>query len=421
MDDVAGLIAERVVHDVDGVLWDWDDVAGAAAALGAARGGELLRAVSGALWRAVDGALSRRKAVEHATDNSPIVSACVGARKEHLLALARTAKLRGARASCRVAELRQLLEGCDAPVGRACPVPVRTACGVVRLRWRWVCASAAMSAYGLTHAQLKRAGCRCAGAQYDGTRLLLRDVRAAARAALAKGELRPGAVLRTRVVLRELATERAVREAREEDQEGRRRALEREVAAAGLPEAMLRCAEAREFVAAGPDAGLQPLLGRMRASAAAAAGEALAWTDEMGHDRDIEQGTRRVLRRTRLCRALATRGLMLRHDSTVCRQYLEGLRDDVDAVVDVMDEMGFFYQHTWYRRVLERRRPRWSWHDPYDEDDEDEHHGPAFDPVTSSRAAKVEALRMLGAVPVDAPANVRRLAADIGVPLVDGS
>ena len=94
MDDVAEVIAAHVVEDVDGFLWDWDDVAAAAAALRACSDHPLPHAVSAALWRAVAAAdpAAQRKACK-------LSSTCVGATKENLLALARAARLVGVRTS----------------------------------------------------------------------------------------------------------------------------------------------------------------------------------------------------------------------------------------------------------------------------------------------------------------------------------
>ena len=444
MDDVAEVIAAHVVEDVDGFLWDWDDVAAAAAALRACSDHPLPHAVSAALWRAVAAAdpAAQRKACK-------LSSTCVGATKENLLALARAARLVGVRTSMRIDalaprlsssmpidEFKQRLAERQAPVGPSCPVAVSAALGVLRLRWRWANSSAVKSAYG---AAVDTTSCRSAGAQYRGTRLLLRDVRAAARRVIAAGtdaaaceRLRQAAAGHRRAVEQAVASERRSAQAAAA-RDGRRRELQLAVASAGLPVALLDHSESRAFVLDGGD--VAQLIAQMRACVGLLHEAGLVCTEDMVWRSGsavccgglgvggLLRWARSEVRSHRLADALGARGLAFRGVSHVfCAQYVAGDRDDVEDVVETMDEMRFYYTQTAYAKLLQRPRRRlWDgWGRAFDVDDDDSD-SDEFDPIEASRIAKVAALRRLGSVPANSPAYVRRLADVHGVPVSHGA
>lgn len=142
------------------------------------------------------------------------------------------------------------------------------------------------------------------------------------------------------------------------------------------------------------------------------------WRDDVGAlDADLLRAASMAVRRGRLEAALAARGLRLRQDSELCRRYVAAGADGeagLAAVVEAMDEMRFFYDRTDYARMLSLRRPpRYgayggagygAFDDAYD------WHGGGYDRLEASRDAKEAALRRMGTVPADAPANVLRLA-----------
>jgi hypothetical protein len=441
MDDVAKVIAMQVTSAVDGFLWDWDDIAAAAATLHACSRAPLLRAVSAALWRAVvERELEREWQWERELAGRLWVT-CVTARKEHLLALARKARLDGVRASMRYAELDRRLQAEAREVGPFCPVPVRTAYYLLRLRWRWANTSVIRREYG-SGLGLDLSACRNAGAQFGGTRLLLRDVRAAARAVTGAGAAalqRAAEAHRRRVAEQRelfLRLESAKREC-----VARRQELEAAVAAEGLPHGLLDSSPARDYVGyPGYEASLTltEVLEGMRVFVAVLSEAGLGWDD---YDRcpcapagrapaDMKHAALAAVRYHRLSAALAERGLRLRGDSSVCKQYVNGARDDLDDVVDIMDEMRFYYERTAYPKLLQRAPRRWNdyreyreYRDYRDYDDDDDYSDSdedavVFDPVAASQAAKTSALRRMRGVPADAPANVIRLASALALPLV---
>lgn len=418
MDDVGDLIAALVADDVDGVLWDWDDVAGAAAAT-AMTGNLVMLGVSRALWRRVERGLSASRTVHRALYDSPLASRCVGARKEHVQALARAVQVEAAGRRTAKSDMVDAIGARTSAVGAWCPLPASAALSALQLRWRWICYSVATKAYGLSREQLDR-HCASAGAQYGGTRFLLRDVRAVARRLIADGASSVVAAT-TRKTLdahSALAAQQAVNDRLCEERAARERELAAAMHAAGLPTEMARSSDARRFVQEGEDSGIElaRLITRMRACADSAAdsGVMMDWSAVVWSFSNLEQATRQGIRQTQLRSALQQRGLTLRRDSRVCQQYVAGERDDLEQVVEIMAEMKWYYECTDYPGLLERApRRRW-WDERSDsEDDEDE---PPFDPVAASHRAKVAALRRMGAVPVTAPANVCHLAAEMGVP-----
>ena len=61
------------------------------------------------------------------------------------------------------------------------------------------------------------------------------------------------------------------------------------------------------------------------------------------------------------CCRLAARGLALRTDSRLCQQYIQGAKLSLGGVVNIMDEMRFYFAHTDYeetREGLREVRPR---------------------------------------------------------------
>lgn len=209
MDDVAALIAAEVVRAVDGVLWDWDDVAAAAAALSCS--GTVPLALSTALWRELSAApvlktaAARRMWLRRGCLVSGVVKARVS--KAQLCALAqcsgacRRACTRGAKQMGKE-QLRCLLQDTRDAVGRHVPLQVRDALVARGAMGRWTNAYKVERTLGVPMAALLNLHPRCrslrvgggGGGSSSGVSLLttpvhlsrhylLRDVRVALRRA----------------------------------------------------------------------------------------------------------------------------------------------------------------------------------------------------------------------------------------------
>ncbi len=392
-DDVASLVAERVTASAGGLTWDWDDIAAAAAVLRHASP-PFLRALSDALWRAVAAADPETQAKA-----CPLRNTCVGTRKEHLLSLARAARVAGVTSRTPLCQLSKLLNDAgDMPVGSRCPVPIKAALGVLNLRWRWVNASVARKM--CRGVQLE--GCREMGAPYGGARLLLRDIRLAVRrvSGFDDGCYRSQRLAKINNIVRML--ERS-------DVEQRRMAeLVNAIDVHGMPAELARSQAATRFRYRGEPATVDMLIAQMQEALdvlqAAGLASRMDWLGE-----DLVASARRAVRREALEEALGARGLTLRADSHVCRMYIHGTRDDLDAVVEVMDEMRFYYERTAYPRLLRQRQYHYIGSDGDSDEDVD-------DPVAASQAAKAAALMHAGSVHVTAPSNVQELARRLGIP-----
>lgn len=70
----------------------------------------------------------------------------------------------------------------------------------------------------------------------------------------------------------------------------------------------------------------------------------------------IQQRREQQRRRELLQGALRQRGLQLRADSRMCSQFIYDGQRNVAEVVDMMEEMQFFFDHTNYRHVFTRLR-----------------------------------------------------------------
>lgn len=168
MDDVAALIAAEVVRAVDGVLWDWDDVAAAAAALSCS--GTVPLALSTALWRELSAApvlktaAARRMWLRRGCLVSGVVKARVS--KAQLCALAqcsgacRRACTRGAKQMGKE-QLRCLLQDTRDAVGRHVPLQVRDALVVRGAMGRWTTAYKVERTLGVPMAALLNLHPRC--------------------------------------------------------------------------------------------------------------------------------------------------------------------------------------------------------------------------------------------------------------------
>ena len=91
-------------------------------------------------------------------------------------------------------------------------------------------------------------------------------------------------------------------------------------------------------------------------------------------------------------------GLNLRSDSTVCQDYINSRRDDIDEVVEIMREMHFFFTHTRYPQIIKKAydahfRNRNTYYDEYSDDsfDSDDSHE-SLDRTGKSHNAKVNAM-----------------------------
>lgn len=400
MDDVAALIAAKVVNDVDGVLWDWDDVAAAAATL-ATCSGTFQSAISGALWREVGTAMSRKQ------HHSPLAVTCVGARKEDLLDLARCARVDGVHSKTRVDALRAKLEACEAHVGPSCPISVRAALGIVDLKWRWINSSTAERSYGLPFG-LMASVCRKAGAQYHGTRFLLCDVRNVARYAFDAGGYPNRALLKTRDRLLKIAEQMAQYDAKCEARLRRKRGIADALTAAGLPAELVMCTECSDFLSGQTDDTAVPeLVESLRACIEEVRAEGLEWPT------DVHISVMQTARNLRLCRALEERGLKLRNDSRTCWNFIRSGTGSIVELVEIADEMRFFFENTEYNAIMtDKRRFHRRYFGGYSSDEDDDE---PFNSVAASRDAKKQALRRLGAVPSDAPVNVLRMWEDLAL------
>lgn len=71
----------------------------------------------------------------------------------------------------------------------------------------------------------------------------------------------------------------------------------------------------------------------------------------LSEKRKVTRLTRQDLRRKKLIDQLEKRGLTLRSDSRLCSQYSRNL--DLDKIVDIMEEMNFYHNHTNYRIIYD--------------------------------------------------------------------
>ncbi|KAJ8550552.1 hypothetical protein ON010_g10517 [Phytophthora cinnamomi] len=74
--------------------------------------------------------------------------------------------------------------------------------------------------------------------------------------------------------------------------------------------------------------------------------ESVSW--KMANEAELEGAS---IRYRRLARALEQRGLQLRADSFICKEFITSGYRMIDDVVDTMEEMSFLYAHTEYARL----------------------------------------------------------------------
>ena len=92
----------------------------------------------------------------------------------------------------------------------------------------------------------------------------------------------------------------------------------------------------------------------------------LAVLEERRKKRQDNKEARENKRRAELVDALRRRGLVLRHDSRMCDDFISKNKRKLDEVVDTMDEMNFFHKHTNYRDCYDQeRRLRQEYYDRY--------------------------------------------------------
>lgn len=111
--------------------------------------------------------------------------------------------------------------------------------------------------------------------------------------------------------------------------------------------------------------------------------------------REFEEKAKKAIdRRSTLEKALHDKGLYLRADSSVCHDYLNFIRDDLDEVVGIMQEMDWFFKYTRYPLYIGRyyenlrdNREFYDYDDDYDDDIDTKSRGEV------SYDCKVQALR----------------------------
>jgi len=97
--------------------------------------------------------------------------------------------------------------------------------------------------------------------------------------------------------------------------------------------------------------------------------------EELEKERETKRAAARQERESQLVEALRERGLERRSDSRLCDEYVEGRSEyDLDHIVDIMEEMRFYYRRTRYvhhvKRIKNEHREwgeRWR-HDEVSED-----------------------------------------------------
>ena len=82
----------------------------------------------------------------------------------------------------------------------------------------------------------------------------------------------------------------------------------------------------------------------------------LAIKEERARQRRVTKASRENKRRNDLVKALRGRGLALRGDSRVCEEFIVKGKRKLDEVVDTMEEMKFFHEHTNYRECYAQER-----------------------------------------------------------------
>lgn len=464
--DVAQLIANRLIDALDGVQWDWDDIARTAAALTLASGraaAPVLAEVAQCLWRATDDALSVKGTVSGILHNEVISSAAYGKTLGPLRTLARAAGL-SVRSPATIASLRAALRDpavATRAVGPHCSIHTSLAQELLDLCGRWITSTHAAKVYGLSKEYLEAAGCRSAGAAYGGTRWFLSDVRRAARALIAEGDVSVrAAVAKTAKSLQgsggvpywQKVRERITRE--EQEREHFRRERERasqllkvmsdETGVRGLlAELLSQTVDAKQYTETGSDAALEAMLDAVRTLCEALHHAGFDAPFDSFHSNfmprlysfslsrrwAVSELQQRFVREVHLKLALQSVGLRCRSDSAVCEQYVTGARDDLQEVVEIMREMNWFFNETDYGNIRsgmgKRRRSHYyfrdfdsDWGDSSDGDEDFEEYMPPTDPVALSQQAKVSALKALASkrpIPSSAPINVLRLAVQLGL------
>lgn len=415
MDDVADIIAGFVLRDVDHVTWTVDDVAAAAGVL-ATDGSRELRSVSAAIWRGlarlpVAGVLACLDGPMPLSD---------GVRNVDLRRLVRSATGGDPGSRAKTADLRDRLQRCkDEDVGRSCPVPVELAHALLRCRKAKIASSRAQRHLGVPpdHPCLAER----TGAPYGGTYVCLWQARAAVRSIMAAEDSARSRIRIDRLVQ---STSEHVQRALRRAELVLRRETARRMCQNACPDPVLarhlaNLREVRDYCNTGKTtaeaaaSAVDTFCARMRNLDLDVGDVVHAFATTFGMRYDPDSIFHRALRHRTLRRALAERGLEIRRDSVACRRYLDATRDDLEAVVDVMDEMRFFFERTDYSTIAQRLRPRRTWGD-----DDGDFRADVYDPVAISARAKREALLKLDGVPADAPSNVRALAADLGVRVV---
>jgi hypothetical protein len=446
MDDVAPIIADHVACGVDLVTWHWADVARAAGAL-MLTGSPMLTSVACNLYRRVEEELSSPELMQQ------IARVCrsrgLDISKPQLARLIDACGLPRSLKRKSVHDQEQELEALeDRPVGRWCAISVRGALRASKLIHMWI--NSSMLTRGMRidweeHFDLESVPpVRTKGCQRGGTCIFLSDVRVYLRAYERLLDERGD-----HDVVKRIRKERlVVQESMEKFKIARRQFLREQMLRDLLGEIsadlqkkcfyeILRTVEGQAFVQGSLELQelrehLETFMADLGSTEETPAAEALAtWTSScfyIERTRDLAELAKRIVsdnvrrkaevrRRAELEEALKARGLIPRGDSAVSNVYIlhgdgDGRRS-LEEVVEVADEMNFYFTKTRYPQLL-RRRPHnrhWNYSDG-ESDDEGDH----YDPIEESAAAKRRALMGMHASILDAaPTNVRNLAVTLGL------
>lgn len=389
MEQTSSIIASTVVAAVDGVTWDWDDVAAAAAALGCISH-PFVQSIATHLWL-----LLEDEVLAHGDVPPPIPCSISGKIRDRLRAVCRAAGIKNAsKDTYRDLHDRLVAHG-DRPIGKSCVLSTRAARQIAtRLAPRCVTWTTASRFLKLQRGQLEAAGCRAIGAPHGGTYFVLRDVRALLRRKHLTSQATQQAIEQLRSKFASTVSDTCHARKRQ----ARIEKLREIVRANGWNERAVSLPEAKAFIDG--TGALDAASAAMGAFAAFVQQHAFS-AEDVAAVREVDlDDFGRMLRHKQLRSALATRGLVIRQDSEVCSRFVAA-GGDVNEVVEIMDEMRFYFTETHYSQHLRWERGRHIYNDH----------------VTTSAAAKAATLKARGWVPPTAPARVLQLAATLGVPV----
>lgn len=351
--DVATVVAKYVAESVDHVQWEWDDVAFAAASLACASKHGVLQDVSKSLWRLTDAYMDAPDGVF--VGLTCYRAACSG---KDLRPLAKLARIPW---RVPIGQMTDALERNEEQVGKHCPIRFKNAVKVRKLSMLMLNKSDITRDVFIPSAVVTRSDAHSKGTAHGGTMYRWRCIRG---------------LLRSQPQLKDAVEKLRLRVF---DLKGQLKAQKR-----AEEEASARAARARE----------------QREKVDVAIREAFGpgsheWLKHCYLEGKTEEQAVAAAARTKgLWDALRAKRLELRRNSRVCSDYLAGRRDDMAEVVNIMEEMDWYFKNTRYGRYMRRQHEdyrdlRWdAIRDGYESDE----YG-AFDPIDASRRAKLMALR----------------------------